>query len=84
MPGQGILLTFRSTHDALSAEAALREARIPAETIPKPRVVKADCGLALLVASQHRARVEALLQEGRVPVSGIYDYARGIRSPGSG
>ena len=77
MSRDSLLLTFPSTHDALSAEAALRAAGLPAETIPKPRVVQADCGLAILVPPEHRAAVEALLREQHVSVSGIYDYKRG-------
>jgi hypothetical protein len=38
---------FASTHDALAAEAAAREAGVPVTPIPAPRELGSLCGIAL-------------------------------------
>jgi hypothetical protein len=41
-----VILCFSSTHAAIAAEDALREAGIPLQVIPKPEWLGAGCGLA--------------------------------------
>jgi hypothetical protein len=78
-----MILIFRGTHQVLSAEKRLRQAKIPVRLIPVPRRLTSDCGLALRVSIAERDRVRQILAEARVlPVSvhvprvdGEYDAA---------
>ncbi len=62
-----VLLIFQSIHHVLAAEAALQQARVPAELVPVPKEINPNCGMALTVAPADRARALALL-EGHGPV----------------
>jgi hypothetical protein len=42
------LFVLATSHETMRAEDVLREKGIRCRTIPKPRVVQADCGLALV------------------------------------
>jgi hypothetical protein len=44
-----VVFGFDSVHDTLAAEDALRDAGIPAVTIPSPRELGELCGIALRV-----------------------------------
>jgi len=44
-----VVYGFSSTHDALSGEKLLKQARIACATIPAPRALGEMCGLALRV-----------------------------------
>jgi hypothetical protein len=41
------VLTFASTHDAMTAEQAVARAGIPGRPIPRPASMGAGCGIAL-------------------------------------
>jgi hypothetical protein len=59
---------FASVHDALAAEAALKESGIAATTIPAPRELGQLCGIALRVVPQDAdAARRALSAAGREP-----------------
>ena len=44
--GKSLVVTFASTHDAMTAESALMARGVPGRIIPTPTVVTAECGLA--------------------------------------
>ena len=71
------LFSFRSTDDALKAEDALACAQITARTIPKPRVIKADCGLAIICRMEDTSAAEAALAAADVVPVGSHIYIRG-------
>jgi len=52
---------FATTHDALTAEAALEGARVPVTTIPAPRELGSLCGLALRVPEGDAREAEAAM-----------------------
>jgi hypothetical protein len=72
----GTLLVFHSTHDVLAAEDALNAAGVDYQVIPKPRIIKADCGLAVLVAAGRAEAAERALREAGIPLVGTHEYSR--------
>lgn len=42
------IITFESTHHAMAAESALKDARIYTKTIPTPRDITLSCGLSIM------------------------------------
>jgi hypothetical protein len=52
---------FATTHDALTAEAALEGAGVPVTTIPAPRALGSHCGLALRVLEGDAPDAEAAM-----------------------
>lgn len=68
-----VVLAFPSTHVAMTAEDALREAGIPFLVIPLPEWVAAHCGLALrLDQNAAQAALEELGRRG-IAVDGHYE-----------
>lgn len=65
-----VVLIFRGTHQVLSAEKRLREGRVPMRLIPVPRTLTSDCGLAIRIAPEERARAREILSAaGPLPFS---------------
>ena len=64
---QRLVVTFASTHDAMTAESALMARGVPGRIIPTPTVVTAECGLAwkspLSARDALSADLEALAHE---------------------
>ncbi|MBQ3404022.1 MAG: DUF3343 domain-containing protein [Oscillospiraceae bacterium] len=59
------VLTFDSTHDAISSEKLLKEL-LPIKVVPTPRVISASCGIAIRVEEELFEKLKALLDEGRL------------------
>ncbi len=71
-----VVLAFPSTHFAMAAEDALREAGIPFLVIPLPEWLAAHCGLALrLDEADADAAVEELARRG-IRLEGCHAGAR--------
>lgn len=47
-----VILTFRSVHDALKADKALRLIGLAPDLIPVPREIASDCGFCLVLDSE--------------------------------
>jgi hypothetical protein len=71
MAGYGVVL-FHSTAHAIRAEKVLTGAGFRTKMIPTPRQLSSDCGMALRFDLNIRSGVAAVLEENRVPVSGIH------------
>jgi len=54
---------FATTHDALTAEAALQGAGVRVTTIPAPRALGPHCGLALRVREGDAPDAEAAMSD---------------------
>ena len=59
------VLTFDSTHDAISSEKLLKEL-LPIKVVTTPRVISASCGIAIRVEEELFEKLKALLDEGRL------------------
>jgi len=73
------LFVLASVHETMRAEDVLRKHSLRCRTIPKPRVVKADCGVALVcpIEQADRAR-SSLAAAGIEPVADLtYTPRRG-------
>ncbi len=68
-----MVLVFASTHAAMAAEDALREAGIALQVIPLPAWVAADCGLALRLDGTDAGRAKEELLRREIQVRGIHE-----------
>lgn len=57
------LAVFNSTHRVMKAEKLLKSYNIDILLIPAPRVLQAECGLAIRFDEIHRLKAINLLQE---------------------
>lgn len=64
-----LILSFRTTTEAMAVEQICREQHIPGRIIPVPPDIKADCGLAWRTDPANRALLEQALA-GKVKPSG--------------
>ncbi len=67
-----VVLVFASTHAAMAAEDALREAGIPLQVIPLPRWVSAGCGLALRLEEGDVAWAEGVIDRRGIRLRGVH------------
>jgi hypothetical protein len=58
-----ILLLFRNTRDAISAERIIRGEEIDCRVVPAPRYISADCGMALEIEEESKEKVLASLEK---------------------
>ncbi len=68
------VILFDSTHQALRAEAALKEAGIPHAVVNTPREFSVDCGISLRIGTEAEEAARAALQEAGVVFAGIVPY----------
>jgi len=61
-----VVLGFASTHDALSAEAIMKDMGVDAVTVPAPKEIGTLCGIALRVSPEHAERARELLVRGGI------------------
>jgi hypothetical protein len=67
-----ILITFDSTHHALSAESVLLQAKLQPDIQPTPRELSASCGLAIALSSSVKGQAIDLLQTNGVCYRAVY------------
>jgi len=63
---------FSSIHFVLKAEKLLKKTGLAVETIPVPRKISADCGIAISFSAGDVPKVRELLEEKKVRLQGIY------------
>jgi hypothetical protein len=63
---------FSSIHFVLKAEKLLKKEGIGVETVPVPRKISSDCGIAISFDPGDVARVRDLLSQKKVRLEGIY------------
>jgi hypothetical protein len=66
------VLTFHTTHDALSAAAACAAASIPHEKIPTPRVLSSECGFAVQAGPVDETALTNLIQQHPLRHEAVY------------
>ncbi len=57
-----IVLTFKSTHEALEIEEALLEAEIGLMVIPTPKIISEGCGIALKFEESNLKKVKRIVE----------------------
>jgi hypothetical protein len=68
------VVLFDSTHQALRAEAVLKEAGIPHAVINTPREFSVDCGISLRIDTASEKAAGRALREAGVVFTGIVPY----------
>jgi hypothetical protein len=63
---------FSSIHFVLKAEKVLKKDGLTVETVPGPRRISSDCGIAVSFLANDISRVKKLLEEKKVRLEGIY------------
>ena len=66
------LITFESTHAAISTEKLLKPAEV--RVMPVPRFISASCGIALRIRPDKREAAESLFKEGSTLDTDEYAY----------
>jgi len=61
-----------SIHNVMKAEKVLKSQGVLFDTIPVPKEISADCGMAILTASKDRQRVRKILEQSTIGIKGIY------------
>jgi hypothetical protein len=69
---KGFVFVLYSIHNVMKAEKILKSKRIAFDTIPVPKEISSDCGMAILAASPDKHRVRKVLGESRIDIKGIY------------
>ncbi len=71
MKARGIVV-FHTTAMALRAEKALQEAGLDVRSIPTPRELSSDCGIAVRFPWEQEGRVREILDAAGVETAGIH------------
>lgn len=69
-PRPFVVLGFKSTHEALDAEALLGDLGVEVVPIPAPASIGALCGIALRLAPADETRASAYLESAGIEVTG--------------
>ena len=56
----GLVVTFASTHDALTAEKFFHDNHVEGRIIPTPPDIYAECGLSWRTVPEEYARIESM------------------------
>lgn len=68
------VVTFNSTHHAISGEKIFKDNNIVFKTIPTPREITLSCGLSILFSLEDLLRVKDLCNSNVFSVKGVYRY----------
>ncbi|GCF93022.1 hypothetical protein NRIC_09130 [Enterococcus florum] len=75
MQTYGVTL-FDSTHEAMKAEKAAKEAQLKVRIIPTPEKIHASCGFSLKYELSNEADLLALFQQMEIQTEGFYHATR--------
>ena len=67
-----LIITFRTTTDAMSMETCCRAAGADGRLIPVPRSISAGCGLAWCAAPGSEDALRALMQRSRIVFQDVH------------
>lgn len=67
------VIVFHSTQHAIRAEKVLKQGMFVITTIPVPRHISTDCGIALRFDLRERDAILAYLQNNSVEIAGIHE-----------
>ena len=76
------LLTFESTHAAISTEKLLKPAEVT--IMPVPRFISASCGISVRIKPEKREEAEAIFRESSKLSPEDYSYYHVTRDATSG
>ena len=76
------LLTFESTHAAISTEKLLKPAEV--RIMPVPRFISASCGISVRIEPGRKEQAEDIFREKSSLTSADYAYYHVTRDPDGG
>lgn len=68
-----IVMTFRTSHNAISGERVLEEGGLAVKVMPKPMALGAGCGICLRVDGNDLAQARELLATAGIAPQGCYE-----------
>jgi hypothetical protein len=68
------VISFRSSHDAIHAERAVRAAGFPAKLIPGPKELSPTCGVALSIQYADGPAILQLLEQKQLSYEALHAY----------
>lgn len=68
-----LVITFRTTTDAMAMEQVCKMCRADGRIIPVPRRISAGCGLAWCACPESRETLEILMHKNNIEPEGIYE-----------
>lgn len=68
-----LILTFKTTHDAIAAEQALLAAGLPVMVMNLPAAIRAGCGIALRLPAGHLLKAQQVLATKGIGAGGVYE-----------
>ncbi len=66
-----IYIVFKSVHDAMKTETGLQSGGFEFTTVPAPREIQPDCGIALRLAISCREQVKTFMEHHNLPFEEI-------------
>jgi len=66
------VLLFHTTHETMHAESILKGRRMRFKLIPRPRDIRDDCGLGLVIVKEDRSRAEEALVPEQVYIKAAF------------
>lgn len=69
---KAFVFVLYSIHNVMKAEKVLKSQGVLFDTIPVPKEISSDCGMALLVGCEDRQRVQGILGKNGIDSKGIY------------
>ena len=76
------LLTFESTHAAISTEKLLKPAEVT--IMPVPRFISASCGISVRIRPDKKEDAEEIFRNGSKLTTADYTYYHVVRDQASG
>lgn len=70
------VLTFESTHHAISGEKIFKEAGLKFKTIPTPREITSSCGLSIRFDLEDFEDVKERINKTELAIKGIYKLTK--------
>lgn len=70
---QKVVITFRTTTQAMMMERHAKEADAPGRLIPVPRQISSGCGMAWSAPAEARSGLESLIQEKGIELEELYE-----------
>ncbi|WP_077369305.1 DUF3343 domain-containing protein [Anaerosalibacter sp. Marseille-P3206] len=70
------VLTFESTHHAISGEKVFKEAGLKFKTIPTPREITSSCGLSIRFDLEDLEDAKKSIEKTNLAIKGIYKLTK--------
>lgn len=67
-----LIAVFRSTHETLRAEKALKEKKMPVRAVTKPRTISSNCQLALRFPVEKKEEIDRIIAKGKFDFVGFF------------